>query len=1148
MHRILYTLVFLLVLVSNLFAVPTELWRVHLGKEMSVEKWTACQQRGVEIVDYLGEGDYLIRIPQALSHQKVTQITRSEVSRPPTPFQPEEKIAPTLAARLQRDTSRLSLRVVTLPRSETSSMRSSLLALGGEWLGYDPITSTLRCTISVQNLHRLAELSWVLWIHPAPRPRRALDQTSGLQSGVPLLDAQALGGRYHLTGKGVRIGIWDESLDPHPDLQGRYTQEEHHLVSNGHGTHVAGILLGGGYGNRTARGIAPAAHAWCYNFRVSAEDTERDDWEEMAAAHIAHRISLTNNSYGVSYEEKTCSDYQEMVYDLDAPYDQVAAHYPFMTHVFAVGNERALKVCQGKFRNGGYASSPSRGKNLLYVGAIDADQSMPRFSSWGPTDDGRLLPTVVAHGVQVLSTNKEAGYIPYSGTSMSTPAATGVLALATEYYAEQHGGDVPRSDLLRALAANCADDLFAAGPDYTSGYGLVNAPAMITTLEQGWYHFGRAEAQGQTSEHTLVVPEGTTRVRVMLVWNDAVSLRPHVWGARALINDLDLRVTSSEGATLPWILDASHPTAVATRGTDRFNNIEQVTLDNPTGVLKIEVLAHELPKPAQDWVLVWYFERESPPKFLVPSKEGTVGSLFPVFTEGFVPPLRLEVLQGESKVSEQSLSTPGTLLRLPETLQGSFHLRARDTKGHSVLSPQLQILPIPKGITLKATPTQIQLSWDAVQGIAEPFHYSVKMSCGAQDAWQEVAQVSTETKCTLPLDKLFGATEVAFAVNVVTTKGEGGLSETVLSPALPYLQETSLQFENTPEVEIIPEIEGQKLTSGARLPRGTQLHLRVQTLQGKALERLSVNGVSIDFRRQNAGQYTAQFTIPYSGLFPVFHITATTLAIERPQVILHSLRSEKGDYSVLWGSDTLQDGTLLLGGTWLRLHHPIQGRFLPTHFLVNGHPLMGIQEKGALVALYRLPADYSEPTLTVSCAYEALPTRRLHCTLAGGEATWECESNGAPVGADSLCVQGAELRIMVRLADNYVLDKLICDGRSLQVFQKDGIFVGLYTVPTGSTLPVRIEFRLRALRTHADDLVDWSTVCVSPNPFTTRIQIKSLGLEGSYTLLSPLGVVLSEGVWGVGDTELSTTNLPSGVYLLQLRSGTSHRYCTLYRQ
>lgn len=1148
MHRILYTLVFLLGVVSNLFAVPTKLWRVHLGKEMSLAKWQACQQRGVEIVDYLGEGDYLVRIPQALSHQKVTQITRGEGSRPPTLFTPEEKISPSLVARLQKDTSRLSLRVVSLPRSEESLMRSTLRALGGEWLGYDPLSATLRCTISAKNLNQLASQEWVLWIHPSPRPRHVLDATSSLLSGVPLLAAPSLGGRYHLTGSGVRLGIWDESLDPHPDLRGRYTQEEHHLVSNGHGTHVAGILLGGGYGNRTARGIAPAAHAWCYNFRTTSEDTQRDDWEEMASAHIAHRISLTNNSYGVSYEENTCSDYNEIVYDLDAPYDQVAAQYPFMTHVFAVGNERAQKSCQTKFRNGGYASSPNRGKNLLHVGAVDSDGSMPRFSSWGPSDDGRLLPTVVAHGVQVISTNKEAGYIPYSGTSMSTPAATGVLALATEYYAQQHGGDVPRSDLLRALAANCADDLFAPGPDYTSGYGLLNAPAMITTLEQGWYAFGRSESQGETSEHTLVVPEGTTRVRVMLVWNDAVSLRPHAWGARALINDLDLRVTSAESATLPWILDASHPTAVATRGTDRFNNIEQVTLDNPTGVLKIEVVAHELPKPAQDWTLVWYFERASTPKFLVPSKEGTVGSLFPVFTEGFVPPLRLEVLQGEDKVSELSISRQSAWVRLPETLQGSFHLRARDTKGNKVLSPQLQRLPIPTGLTLRATETHIFLSWDAVQGVAAPFHYSVKMSCGAQDAWQEVAQVSTARECTLPLDKLFGATEVAFAVNVVTATGEGDLSETVLSPFLPYLQETSLLFENSAEVQITVEAEGQKLTSGARIPRGTRLTLGVQTSDGKALKSLSVNGVSIDFQRQNAGQYTAQFTIPYTGLFPVFHIKAITQERERAQVKLHLLASDKGVYSVLCGTDTIQEGNEVLGGTWLRLHHPIRGRFLPTHFLVNGRPLMGLHEKGALVSLYRLPSDYSEPTLNVSCAYEALPTRRLHCTLSGGVATWECESNGAPVGADSLCVQGAELRIMVRLADNYVLDKLICDGKSLQVFQKDGIFIGFYTVPTGSTLPVRVEFRLRALRTPTEELVDWSTVAVSPNPFTTRVHIESLALEGSYTLLSPLGVVLSEGVWGVGRTELSTANLASGLYLLQLRSGMSLRYFTLYRQ
>jgi len=53
-------------------------------------------------------------------------------------------------------------------------------------------------------------------------------------------------------------------------------------------------------------------------------------------------------------------------------------------------------------------------KNILTVGAVEGipggynrkeDVIMSSFSSWGPTDDGRIKPDLVADGVGVYSTN-----------------------------------------------------------------------------------------------------------------------------------------------------------------------------------------------------------------------------------------------------------------------------------------------------------------------------------------------------------------------------------------------------------------------------------------------------------------------------------------------------------------------------------------------------------------------------------------------------------------------------------------------------------------------------------------------------------------------------------------------------------------------
>ncbi|WP_421020008.1 S8 family serine peptidase, partial [Klebsiella pneumoniae] len=79
-------------------------------------------------------------------------------------------------------------------------------------------------------------------------------------------------------------------------------------------------------------------------------------------------------------------------------------------------------------------------KNNLTIGAVNGipggwnkpgDVVMSSFSSWGPTDDGRIKPDLVADGVSVTSTggNSTTSYATLSGTSMAAPNTTGSLLL-----------------------------------------------------------------------------------------------------------------------------------------------------------------------------------------------------------------------------------------------------------------------------------------------------------------------------------------------------------------------------------------------------------------------------------------------------------------------------------------------------------------------------------------------------------------------------------------------------------------------------------------------------------------------------------------------------------------------------------------------
>ncbi len=73
---------------------------------------------------------------------------------------------------------------------------------------------------------------------------------------------------------------------------------------------------------------------------------------------------------------------------------------------------------------------PADALGVIAVGAIDRDGSIARFSSDGPTVDGRLKPEVLACGAGgwTVSISDQKGYVQGSGTSMAAPIMAGAVA------------------------------------------------------------------------------------------------------------------------------------------------------------------------------------------------------------------------------------------------------------------------------------------------------------------------------------------------------------------------------------------------------------------------------------------------------------------------------------------------------------------------------------------------------------------------------------------------------------------------------------------------------------------------------------------------------------------------------------------------
>jgi len=233
-------------------------------------------------------------------------------------------------------------------------------------------------------------------------------------------------------------------------------------------------------------------------------------------------------------------------------------------------------------------------KNVVTVGAItDASSDgqrdlskaqMTTFSSWGPTDSGRLKPDVVAKGenLYTASASSDFSYSQVNGTSSACPSVSGSAALLIEHFTRLFPEQAMRASTLKGLILHSADDLGNVGPDYKFGWGLVNTEAAIALITEHDYR----EAEGNIlTEDVLsdanaihiyhVESDGTQPLHITLCWTDPPGLR--------LIHDLDLRVEGPNDVSIlyPYVLDPARQSAAAITGDNSYDNVEQIHITAP---------------------------------------------------------------------------------------------------------------------------------------------------------------------------------------------------------------------------------------------------------------------------------------------------------------------------------------------------------------------------------------------------------------------------------------------------------------------------------------------------------------------------------------------------------------------------------------
>lgn len=419
----------------------------------------------------------------------------------------------------------------------------------------------------------------------------------------------------NLRGTGMTVGVWDSGpVFEHPEFINRIVSREGGTSSD-HGTHVTGTVLASGL-NENAMGMAPAASLYSYDWT--------NDRAEMTALAKPDQTGLlfSNHSYGLvtgwNCQNGSCqwfgtpsiSDKEDWRFGfytaLSRDLDQIAFNAPYYSIFWAAGNDRddfnnAGPYPQDGNQGSGYdcISQEGTAKNIFTIGAIrkvpnyegPGSIEMSSFSGWGPTDDGRIKPDLVAPGVSIFSSIGESSYATQNGTSMATPGAMGSLLLLQELYSGLNAGQFMRSATLKALAIHTAKEAGQyPGPDYSYGWGLIDVEAAAKVLlnkdDVNIFVNELTLTEGQTFELVLH-PKENTKITATIAWTDpagnpvANTLDPT---DLMLVNDLDMRIVDdANNEKFPWAMNPE--LSVLGEGAikaDNFrDNVEKLEFDNP---------------------------------------------------------------------------------------------------------------------------------------------------------------------------------------------------------------------------------------------------------------------------------------------------------------------------------------------------------------------------------------------------------------------------------------------------------------------------------------------------------------------------------------------------------------------------------------
>jgi subtilisin family serine protease len=461
-----------------------------------------------------------------------------------------------------------------------------------------------------------------------------------------------VGNIYGLTGAGQTIVVADTGLDNgnfltiNQDFRGRVTGAFGSFTINptnantrlqwsdpdGHGTHVAGSVLGNGANSGgTVQGTAPGANLVMMSLQgtgagLAGVPSDLKKLFDLAYGHSSNPKIMTNSwgsrtTYGYNADTKAIDNYAHAHKDFliifaahnNGPEEKTISEEANAKNALIVGGSESLRNWVG----GGAIGSASN-INEMYGssgrGPAVGDRFKPdiiapatwilsvRSANCQPGCTGNALPGGVVPGLAAWAPN----YMYLSGTSMATPLVAGTAVLTREYYAKKMKTANPTAALIKATLIQGAQDMPAAGdenhttggiPNSDEGFGRLNlSKALFPLGTHNTVIFDEAAPFKEDGKEDYIYYEIRASqlhpLEVTLVWMDELGA---FVSDGSLVNDLDLKAESPSGIIYKGNMMTNGVSTPNPGSKDSKNNVEKLIInDTEDGFYNITVRSYDL--------------------------------------------------------------------------------------------------------------------------------------------------------------------------------------------------------------------------------------------------------------------------------------------------------------------------------------------------------------------------------------------------------------------------------------------------------------------------------------------------------------------------------------------------------------------------